>query len=57
MSTKIRVLSHIYVPVNLHYYSMFSKYLPSAYMHALHNACHFVNGCIVDVLFNVVPSV
>jgi len=47
------------VPINLQYYSMCSNYLPSQGTHALHCACHFVNGC-VNVAYgccNTVPSV
>ena len=47
---KCHVLDLVSVPVNLQYYSMCSKYLPLARMHALHHACNFVNGCIVAML-------
>ena len=47
---KLHVMDHMSVPSNLRYYSMCSGYPPSACVHALHCACHFVNGCVSDTL-------
>jgi len=47
---KCRVLDHMSMPINLQYYSVYSKYLPLARMHTLRRARHFVNECVNDAL-------
>jgi len=54
---KYRVLDHMSVLINLQYYSMCPKYLPSARTHTLRCARHFVNGYVNDALLQCCASV